>query len=125
MKLYCTPGGTWAGNEKDWKDAMKDEGLDPKAATRKIVEVPVSKAELMEWLTFHNVNPIAPRALSAQPAIAPPVSNPTPPAPAAGGHPIPQGSALDDAFAAAPLGQQLDLASIAVSNARERLVGVR
>lgn len=61
MKLYQTPGGTWAGNEKDYKAAMKAEGHDPKEQTRKQVDVPTDKAGLMEFLTFHNVNCINPR----------------------------------------------------------------
>jgi hypothetical protein len=41
---------------------MKAEGADAKAATRKIVDVPVDKAGLMEFLTFHNVNVVNPAA---------------------------------------------------------------
>ena len=69
MKLYQTPGGTWAGSEKDWKAAMKAEGADPKAMTRNTVDVPTSKAELMEFLTFNSVNVLNPReAVASEPA---------------------------------------------------------
>lgn len=78
MKLYQTPGGTWAGSEKDWKAAMKAEGADPKAMTRNTVDVPVSKAELMEFLTFHNVNVLNPRVA---PAAEPVGGGETPPTP--------------------------------------------
>lgn len=62
MKLYQTPNGTWAGTEKDWKAALKAEGVNLKSYTgRKIVEVPTDKSGLLEFLSFHNVNVIAPR----------------------------------------------------------------
>lgn len=112
MKLYQTPGGTWAGSEKDWKTAMKAEGSDPKAATLKTIEVPTSKAELMEFLTFHNVNCIAPRSSSA---VAPQEQKaPLTPAPAADTT-VP--GDLDALFAAAPLRKQLTLAVLAIDAA--------
>lgn len=108
MKLYCTPGGTWAGSEKDYKAAMKAEGSDPKVADRRQVDVPVDKAGLMEFLTFHRVNPINPAIPSSAPA---PVSA----APATPGTTV-SGASLDEMFLAAPLGQQLTLAAIACEN---------
>lgn len=113
MKLYCTPGGTWAGNEAGWKAAVKAEGIDPKTLDRKTVEVPVSKAELMEWLTFHNVNPISPR--HPVPAGVPEAALTTIP-----NQPI---SDLDEAFSAAPLRQRLRLAVSAIDQADAALHG--
>ena len=70
MKLYTTPGGRWAGTEKDWKDAMKVEGYNLKTYDgRKTIEVPTSKAELMEFLTFYNVNVINPGAVHVVEAV--------------------------------------------------------
>lgn len=113
MKLYCTPGGTWAGSEKDYKAAMKAEGSDPKAADRRQVDVPVDKAGLMEFLTFHRVNPINPTTpSSAAPAPAAPAAPTTPAAPST----TVSGASLDEMFLAAPLGQQLTLAAIACEN---------
>lgn len=105
MRLYCTPGGTWAGTEKDWKDAMRAEGCDPKRAERKIIDVPTSKAELMEFLTFYNVNVIAPRT---SPDVGhghapPPIEQPVAGTPTT----IPD---LNAAFAAAPITVQVELA---------------
>ncbi len=68
MRLYQTPGGTWAGSEKEYKAAMKAEGSDPKTQPRRQVDVPTDKPGLMEFLTFHNVNVINPRA--AQPMLS-------------------------------------------------------
>lgn len=79
MKIYTTPGGQWAGTEKDWKAALKAEGLDPKFYDgRKTIEVPTSKAELMEFLTFYNVNVINPGVCRVVEAAS---GGPTPPAP--------------------------------------------
>jgi hypothetical protein len=59
MKLYPVPGGGWEGTEADWKKAMKAKGLDPKAfEDRKTREVPTGKKELMEFLTFFQVDVI-------------------------------------------------------------------
>lgn len=78
MKLYTTPGGQWAGTEKNWKAALKAEGIEPKTYTgRSQIEVPTSKPELLEFLTFYSVNVIAPRG-DASAAAAP-----MPPMPAA------------------------------------------
>lgn len=122
MKLYQTPGGTWAGSEKEWKDAMKAEGSDPKAAERKIVEVPVDKKGLMEFLTFHNVNVVNPQLAAAAPEVtggdAQPPSAKTPSSPVA-----PQPTAttvpLDEAVRQAPLPVQLDLVVGIVDRAAE------
>lgn len=118
MKLYCTPRGTWAGTEKDWKDAMKAEGSDPKTAERKLVEVPTSKPELMEFLTFHNVNPLNPRGAHA-PEPAGSVAIPTEEPPAAA---LPAGTDIDainpDAFFnALHLTTRLRLAVTAIDDA--------
>lgn len=58
MELYAIPGGDWAGTEKDYNAKMKARGLDPKTATRRKVDVPTNKAGLLEFLTFHTVDPI-------------------------------------------------------------------
>lgn len=119
MKLYCTPKGNWAGTEKDWKDAMKAEGSDPKTASRKTVEVPTSKPGLLEFLTFHNVNVINPRGAPApEPAGSAPPTQP----PAA----LPAGTDLDainpDAFFnALPVLTQLRLAVAAIDAADNAL----
>lgn len=110
MKLYQSPGGTWAGTEKGWKDAVKAEGLDPKKIERRTVDVPTSKPELMEFLTFHSINILNP----AQPGEAP---APTPSTTV----PDASGKSLSDLFAAAPLHQQLDLAIIAIDGAVKKL----
>lgn len=122
MKLYHTPGGSWAGTEKDWKAAMKAEGLDPKTAERKQVEVPTSKAELMEFLTFYNVRCIKPA--QDQNRVNDVVPQPSPPAPqaAAGDTASTTVSPLPELFEAAPLRLQLDLAVAAIDRASERLV---
>lgn len=66
MKLYTTPGGQWAGTEKDWKANLKSEGIDAKTYTgRKQIDIPTDKAGLMEFLTFHNVNVINPGTVQA------------------------------------------------------------
>lgn len=115
MKLYQTPGGTWAGSEKDWKAAMKAEGSDPKDADRKIVEVPTAKAALMEFLTFHNVNVINPRAFNE------PDRSDTPPVEPAASSGSTTVTDLDEAFAAAPVRQQLRLSVTAIDAALEQL----
>lgn len=114
MKLYVTPSGTWSGSEAAWKADMKKEGHDAKAATRKIVDVPVDKAGLMEFLTFHSVNPIEPGGTTHAPAAVA-ASNPQAPLAATV---IPSPSIeLDNAFDAAPIGQQLRLAVSACDRA--------
>lgn len=117
MKLYQSPGGTWAGTEKDWKAAVKAEGLDPKHIDRRIVEVPTSKAELMEFLTLHNVNAISPKT-GVPTAVAPQVTPPPPPAVDSRVTTVPD---LDTAFEAAPIRQQLRLAVVAIDTATARL----
>jgi hypothetical protein len=118
MKLYCTPGGTWAGNEKDWKAALKAEGIDHKTVTQKVVEVPTSKPELLEFLTFYNVNCVSPGQTGEPPAPQ------APPSPQPVASPAPTGvsaSDLDQLFAAAPIGQQLRLAVAAIDHADVRI----
>ena len=62
MELYTTPGGQWAGTEKDHTAQLKAEGIDPKSYTgRRKIDVPTKKADLMEFLTFYSVNVISPR----------------------------------------------------------------
>lgn len=119
MKLYQTPGGTWAGSDKDWAAAMKAEGADPKKFDgRKIVEVPTDKASLMEFLTFHGVNVINPQAATPAPEVVPAGAIPQPPAPPSGGTASSTTvSDLDGAFEAAPLRQQLRLAVGAIDRA--------
>lgn len=119
MKLYHTPGGTWAGTEKDWKDAMKAEGLNPKDADRKQIEVPTSKAELMEWLTFYNVRCI--EKPEAPHAVVPQATPPAPQVPVGDTAPTTV-SSLDELFDAAPLRQQLTLAVRAIDAADARLM---
>lgn len=107
MKLYVTPGGTWAGTEASWKAAVKAEGLDPKKLERRQVDVPTSKAELMEFLTFHGVSPIGGRALLTLPTASAVAAQIV-------GAPIPD---LDELFEAAPVETQLKLAISALNNA--------
>ena len=131
MKLYTTPGGKWAGTEKDWKAGLKAEGIDLKTYTgRRQVDVPTDKAGLMEFLTFHNVNVINPGALPGVEAAA--GATPPPASPAAVTVPDvealraqynPEGAgpvttmSLDDMFEKAPIGQKLRLAVVAVDAA--------
>ena len=125
MRLYCTPGGTWAGTEKDWKAAVRAEGLDPKDISRRIVEVPTSKAELMEFLSFYNVNCIGgPLALGVDVNVNFEIVPPSTPAPSSAGESRDTTvSDLDAAFAAAPIKQQLRLAVAAIDAADARLNG--
>lgn len=117
MKLYCTPGGQWAGTEKDWKAQLKAEGIDPKNYTgRKQVDVPVAKADLMEFLTFHNVNVISPRGGPPVADVAGAAASPPPPAPAA-----PTTMSLDALFEASPVTNQLRLAVLAIDNATAQI----
>lgn len=126
MKLYCTPGGTWAGTEKDWKAAVRAEGLDPKDISRRIVEVPTSKAELMEFLTFYNVNCIGGPlpTLGVDVNVNFEIAQPSTPAPSSAGESRDTTvSDLDAAFTAAPIKQQLRLAVAAIDAADARLNG--
>lgn len=139
MKLYTTPGGQWAGTEKDWKAALKAEGIDAKTYDgRRQIEIPTDKAGLMEFLTFYNVNVIDP---GAHPAIEAVGGGASPPAPSSAAVDVealralhnPEAapppptvpsttmSDLDELFEAAPLARQLHLASLACENARNRI----
>lgn len=108
MKFRQTPGGTWCGTEKDYRTALKSEGIDPKKYTgREFVEVPTDKAGLMEFLTFHGVNVINPRTLLEVPTTSAVAAQIV-------GAPIPD---LDELFEAAPVETQLKLAISALNNA--------
>lgn len=134
MQLYHTPGGTWAGTEKDYKAALKAEGIDPKTYDgRRQIDVPVDKKGLMEFLTFYQVNCIDPgrshlvapmcvvqAQIEGQPIV--------PLVPQAIGSAVPvevnytdASVNLDNAFLAAPLGQQLTLAALACEAARKKV----
>lgn len=119
MKLYQTPGGVVAGTIKGWTDAMKAEGLDPKTYTGRFeINVPTSKPEVMEWLTFHRINLINP----PQPGgteVAPTEQLPSPPSAPSGG--TSTTVSLDELFAAAPISHQLRLAVVAIDTADARL----
>lgn len=127
MELYTTPGGQWAGTEKDWKAAMKAEGIDLKTYEgRPKVDIPTNKAGLLEFLTFHHINVINPASAGveavgggAQPPASPPAApdldalralhNPE----GVGAEPttVPQiVTNLDEMFAAAPIPKQVELA---------------
>lgn len=121
MKLYQSPGGTWCGTEKDFNAALKAEGIVPKEYTgRKTVDVPVSKADLMEFLTFHNVNVISPNrsAPAGEFSPSPPsVAPAAPPAPTT----MPD---LDELFEAAPIVQRLRLSVGAIDAASAKLAAL-
>lgn len=110
MKLYSTPKGTWCGTQADWFAAMKAEGAmgTPEDHT---VNVPTTKPELMEFLTFHGLNVIQPCGTTVLGAV---VSQVTMTEPSYAEKSV----ALDDLFQAAPLGQRLTLAAIAIEDAR-------
>jgi hypothetical protein len=121
IKLYQTPDGKWSGTEKDWKADMKAEGHDAAAikAARKLVEIPTSKPELIEFLTFHNINIVNPQHVAAS-HIAP--TSDLPPSPASGNAgPSTTVPDLDGLFQAAPLRTRLDLAVTAIDAATEAL----
>ncbi len=117
MKLYQSPGGTWAGTEKDWANALKAEGLNPKLYDgRRTVDVPTSKAELLEFLTFHSVNVINPSGPTMS-SFAPNGYTATAAAPV----PTTDALGLEQRFAAAPLRLQLELAVKAIDAADRKL----
>ena len=122
MKLYITPGGQWAGTEKDWKANLKSEGIDAKTYTgRKQIDIPTDKAGLMEFLTFHNVNVINPGTVQA---VEPNVVEAALPVdvealralhnPEASPTPVPAAPTtvtdIDTLFVAAPIPKQVELA---------------
>lgn len=113
MNLYCTPGGTWAGSLAAWTTAMKAEGRDPKEHEPSTFDVPTSpKAALMEWLTFHNVNPMRAQQIAPEPAAVPAATDDSAATTV---------SDLDVAFEAAPIPRQLDLAVAAIDRANAAL----
>lgn len=118
-KFYQTPKGTLSTSEKQWKDDMRAEGFDPKTyAGRKSFDVPTKGAELMEFLTFHNVNVVNPQPPLAAAPVTGSVS-PSPPALPVTPTTVPND--LDELFEAAPLARQLHLAALACENARSKL----
>lgn len=122
MKLYCTPGGTWAGTEADYKKALKAEGVDAKSVTRPQVDVPTDKKGLLEFLTFHGVNPIGGYSVSQ---VVGDGASPLPPAPSPAAPAAPTTEAgeqdLDALFDEAPLRDQLRLAMFAINKAKAQL----
>lgn len=117
-KFYQTPGGTISTAEKRWKEDMKAEGLNPKDYDgRNTFDVPIKASELAEFLTFHNVNVVNPQVLAPAPSVAGGVT-PQSPAPPAAPTTVPD---IDELFEAAPLAQQLHLASLACENARKQI----
>lgn len=110
-KFYQTPGGTLSTAEKQWKEDMKAEGLDPKTYTgRKTFDVPIKAAYLMEFLTFHNVNVVNPQGAALASEVAGSTTSPTPPGelPAAPSAETTV-SSLDEMFRAAPYRQRISL----------------
>lgn len=132
MKLYAIPGGTWAGTEADWKRQMKAAGHNPKDfEATKTREIPTAKAELMEFLNFFAVDVY--RSGTTRPVAAPDTvvdvealraeHNPDPAA-TIDDQPLDTTKFdLDAAFRAAPLGQQLTLASLACEAGYQKLAG--
>lgn len=117
MKLYQSPGGTWCGTEKDLIAALKAEGISPKEYTgRRIVDVPTSKADLMEFLTFHNVNVVSPT-----PGVSPEEFSPSPPASVTAPPAPTTVPNIDELFTQAPLSTQLRLAVGAIDAADAKL----
>lgn len=131
------PGGDWAGTEADWKAKMKAKGLDPKLATRKTIEVPTGKKELMEFLTFYNVDvcrlPVGEpqptvdvEALRAQHnpgAVTVPPMSAEELEVASHGPITPTPVDLDQLFGAAPVSTQLRLAVQAIDRADAVIAG--
>ena len=123
MELYTTPGGQWAGTEKDWKAAMKAEGIDLKTYEgRPKVDIPTNKAGLLEFLTFHHINVINPASVGVDAvggAALPPAAPPAAPSleelralhnPEGAGVPPTTIPNLDETFRAAPIRKQVELA---------------
>jgi hypothetical protein len=110
MKLYQTPRGTIAGNEKDWKAAMKAEGHDTKTWSKErcSIDVPTAKAELMEFLTFHTVNVVNPPPIGASEVTGGDPS-PAPQSPSVAPPPTTTTVPLEEVVRQAPLPAQLDL----------------
>ncbi len=115
MKFYQTPGGRLSTAEKTWKAHMQEEGIDPKTYKgRKTFDVPTKGPELMEFLSFHNVNVVNPHPASDAVPAAPPVLQ-TLVAPSTT---VPN---MDELFEALPLAQQLHLGALALENARAKI----
>lgn len=120
-KFYQTPKGTLSTSEKQWKDDMRAEGFDPKAHEgRNTFIIPTKAAELMEFLTFHNVNVVNPRgAAPATEITGAPASDPPCGAPVVTSGDA--GVSLDELFEAAPLRARLRLAVCAIDAADKAL----
>ena len=118
--IYQTPKGQYAASEKEWREKMKAEGSDPKQASRKSINVPTAKADLMQFLEFHNVNllyPVPPRLVVPEGLDAP---LPDSPGDVIEVRPTTVTEApgdLDALFEAAPIRQQLRLAVSAIDAA--------
>lgn len=109
MRFYQTPAGVWTGTHSDWKAAMKAEGAEGTIEDL-TVEVPTDKAGLMEFLTFHGVNTLHPCGTTIVSHV---VQNMAPSVPET----TVRSLTLDELFEAAPLGQRLTLAGLAVEDA--------
>lgn len=133
MRFYRTDTGQWFATQAEAKAAARELG------TRwGPVDVPTDKLGLLAWL---NGSRCARGALVAEPAEpgpnlagVPPIEreNAGAPAPAEPAAPAPitvtyadRSVTLDELFAAAPLGQRLTLASLALEAARSALPGTR
>ena len=111
MKLYQTPGGLWAGTQADWKAAMRHEGAEGRIEEL-TVDVPTDKPGLIEFLLFHGVNTLHPCgtlvAAHVVQHLTPDVDVP---------ETTIRSMTLDELFEAAPLGQRLTLAALALEDA--------
>lgn len=111
MRLYQTPNGIWLGTEAAWKSATVAEGHDPKLWRDKAqIDVPTSKPELMDFLTFYHVNVINPPVRDIEIALA----QPSPLAASVGSKACTTEPDLDALFEAAPIRQKLRLAVVAI-----------
>jgi hypothetical protein len=120
-KFYQTPGGTISTAEKQWKEDMKAEGLDPKAYDgRRTFDVPIKASELAEFLTFHNVNVVNPQGSTPAPEVAG-STNPPPPGELSAAPSPSTTVSLDELFAAAPIRQKISLAVAALDAVDARI----
>lgn len=96
MKIYITPSGVWAGTQDDWHAAMKLEEAEGTPADHTI-EVPVKKAELMEFLNFHGFNVLHPCGTTVTAHVIQNVDTSVTPV------------TLDDLWSAATIAKQVEL----------------